>query len=25
MVSIGGPTPFLEDYKGKRITLRRND
>ena len=25
MISIGGPTPFLEDYEGKRITLRRND
>ena len=24
-VSIGGPTPFLEDYEGKRVTLRRND
>jgi sugar-specific transcriptional regulator TrmB len=24
-VSVGGPTPFIEDYEGKRITLRRID
>ncbi|WP_135305410.1 TrmB family transcriptional regulator [Haloarcula amylovorans] len=24
-VSIGGPTPFMEDYEGKRITLRQKD
>lgn len=24
-VSVGGPTPFIEDYEGKRITLRQND